>query len=50
MRALDLKLFRDLWHMKGQALAIALVIAGGTATYILSSSTLDSLRTTQSAL
>ncbi len=50
MRALDIKLFRDLWAMKGQALAIAMVIAGGTATYILSSSTLDSLRTTQAML
>jgi len=50
MRALDIKLFRDLWSMKGQGLAIAMVIAGGTATYILSSSTLDSLRTTQAML
>ena len=50
MRALDIKLIRDLWTMKGQALAIAMVIAGGTATYILSSSTLDSLRTTQAML
>ena len=26
MRALDLKLLRDLWHLRGQALAIALVL------------------------
>lgn len=50
MRALDIKLFRDLWGMKGQAFAISMVIAGGTATYILASSTLDSLRTTQETL
>jgi putative ABC transport system permease protein len=50
VRALDIKLFRDLWAMKGQAFAIAMVIAGGTATYILSSSTLDSLKTTQATL
>jgi len=50
MRALDIKLFRDLWLMKGQAFAIAMVIAGGTATYVLSSSTLDSLKTTQATL
>jgi putative ABC transport system permease protein len=50
MRALDRKLFRDLWSMKGQSFAIAMVIAGGTATYILASSTLDSLKTTQAAL
>ena len=50
MRALDIKLFRDLWAMKGQGFAIAMVIAGGTATYILASSTLDSLRSTQTML
>ena len=50
MRALDIKLFRDLWQMKGQAFAIAMVVAGGTATYVLASSTLDSLKTTQAAL
>ncbi len=48
MRALDTKLFRDVWGMKGQALAIAMVVAGGVATYILSVSTLDSLERTQS--
>jgi putative ABC transport system permease protein len=47
MRALDIKLLRDVWGMKGQALAIAMVVAGGVATYILSASTLDSLRGTQ---
>ena len=40
MRALDIKLYRDLWALKGQVFAIAMVIAGGTATYIMSSSTL----------
>lgn len=33
--------------MKGQALAIALVISGGVATFVMSLSTLDSLRLTQ---
>ena len=33
--------------MKGQALAIAMVVGGGVATYILSASTLDSLQRTQ---
>jgi putative ABC transport system permease protein len=41
--ALDKKLFRDLWHIKGQALAIALVIASGVATFVMSLSALDSL-------
>ena len=36
MRALDLKLLRDLWHMRGQALAIALVLAAATATFVMS--------------
>ncbi|MEE8185930.1 MAG: ABC transporter permease, partial [Thermodesulfobacteriota bacterium] len=35
--------------MKGQALAIALVITSGVATYIMSLSTLDSLRLTRSS-
>ena len=49
MKALDLKLLRDLWGMKGQAAAIALVISSGVATYIMSLSTLDALQTTQAA-
>src|SRR5690349_15148375 len=47
MRALNRKLLRDCWRMKGQALAIALVIAGGVATFVMSISTLDSLKLTQ---
>ena len=43
MRALNLKLFRDLWHMRGQVLAIAAVIMGGVATLVMSLSTYDSL-------
>jgi len=47
VRALDLKLFRDLWHMRGQVLAIAAVIMGGVATMVMSLSTYDSLTTTR---
>lgn len=47
MKTLRTKLFRDLWGMKGQALAIAMVIVSGVATYIISVSTLDSLRETR---
>ncbi len=36
MKALDLKLMRDLWRMRGQALAIAVVLAAATATFVLS--------------
>ncbi|TXH77154.1 ABC transporter permease [Thiobacillus sp.] len=47
MKALDRKLFRDLWHMRGQVLAIAAVIMGGVATMVMSLSTYDSLVTTR---
>ena len=47
MRTLDRKWLRELWQMRGQALAIALVIASGVATYILSRSTIDTLTETQ---
>ena len=40
MPAIHRKLVRDLWNMKGQALAIALVVASGIATFVLSVSTL----------
>ena len=43
MRALDKKLWRELWNLRMQALAIALVIVGGVSIYIMSLSTLDSL-------
>jgi len=47
VKTLRTKLFRDLWGMKGQALAIAMVIVSGVATYVISVSTLDSLRETR---
>jgi len=47
MNALDRKLFRDLWHLRGQVLAIAAVIMGGVATLVMSLTTYDSLVTTR---
>lgn len=47
MRALDRKLLRDLWRLRGQVLAIAAVIMGGVATLVMSLSTYDSLVTTR---
>jgi putative ABC transport system permease protein len=47
VKALRRKLLRDLWGMKGQALAIAMVIVSGVATFVISLSTLDSLRETR---
>ncbi|MFD2367298.1 FtsX-like permease family protein [Pseudoduganella sp. GCM10020061] len=49
MKALDRKLLRDLWHMRTQALAIALVLACGVGTFIMFLSTLQALRVTQQA-
>ena len=47
MRALNTKLFRDVWLLRGQALAIAMVIAAGVATYVMSASTLAALSETR---
>ncbi|MGE5244190.1 MAG: ABC transporter permease [Betaproteobacteria bacterium] len=47
MRAINRKLFRDLAHIRGQAVAIALVIGAGVALYVLMLSTFDSLALTQ---
>lgn len=47
MRRLDQKLLRDLWAMKAQALAIALVMASGVATLVMMLSTVTSLQTAQ---
>ncbi len=44
MKALDLKLWRDLWHLRGQAFAISAVMASGVACFIMFLSTLDSLQ------
>jgi putative ABC transport system permease protein len=43
MTSLHRKLFRDLWSIKGQALAIGLVIACGVATFVMSLCTYASL-------
>jgi len=49
VKALDLKLMRDLWRMRGQALAIALVLAAATATFVLSMGVHRSLTETRDA-
>ena len=41
--ALNRKLLRDLWAMKGQAISIALVIAAGIAMYVADQSNFVSL-------
>jgi putative ABC transport system permease protein len=43
MQTLDRKLYRDLWRLKGQGLAIAMVIASGVMTLVMAITMLDSL-------
>jgi putative ABC transport system permease protein len=47
--ALDRKLLRDLWQMKGQAVAIASVIAAGVAMFVMYLSNFESLQRTREA-
>lgn len=47
LSALDRKAVRDLWGIRGQALAIALVIGAGVAMYIMSITNSESLRWNQ---
>ena len=47
LSALNRKLLRDLWDMKGQAFAIAMVVAAGVAMYVMYQSTFASLSETQ---
>ncbi|MBF2021447.1 MAG: FtsX-like permease family protein [Hydrococcus sp. C42_A2020_068] len=47
MYALDLKLLRELWHLRGQIIAIALVVACGIASFVLAMSAYNSLQLTQ---
>lgn len=49
LRMLDRKLLRDLWHIRIQALAIALVIAGGVSVQLLSAGLMTSLEETRRA-
>ncbi len=47
LSALNRKLLRDVWEMKGQALAIASVIAAGVSMYVTYLSNFDSLQRTR---
>ncbi len=48
MRPLDRKIFRDLFHLRGQFVAVALVVACGVASYVSMVSTYRSLLLSQS--
>lgn len=47
--ALNRKLIRDLWHVRGQAAAIAMVVASGVAIFVMSVNMLISLGDNQQA-
>lgn len=47
MKSLDVKLMRDLWRMKGQVLAIIIVIICGITNFIMFMSNMDSLKVTR---
>ncbi len=47
MNSLDRKLFRDLWHSRGQVIAIALVVACGIASFVMARSAYTSMTLTQ---
>jgi putative ABC transport system permease protein len=48
-RALHRKLLRDLWRLRGQVLAIALVMASGVGVLVMSLTTVESLEETATA-
>ncbi len=49
VKSLNRKLVRDLWHIRGQVVAIAFVLGCGVATVVLSLGTLNSLQETRDA-
>lgn len=49
VKSLDRKLWRDLWHLRGQAIAVALVVACGMASFTTTRSTYESLQMSQAA-
>lgn len=50
MRALNRKLLRNLWQLKGQGAAIAAVIGVGVAMFVMSFTSLDALRLSQESV
>lgn len=49
LHALDRKLLRDLWRIRGQGLAIALIVASGVAMLVMSLSAMQALSDTSAA-
>jgi len=49
LSTLDRKLFRDLWHMRGQLITVALIVASGIATYVTMRGAYESVQQAQQA-
>lgn len=49
MRALDRKLLRDLWHLRGHVVAVAMIVASGVALMVMALSSHKSLEATADA-
>ena len=47
LSAFDQKLFRDLWHMRGQVVTVALIVASGIATYVTMRGAYESVKRAQ---
>ena len=46
---LDTKLLRDIWHMRGQAIAVGIIVACGVAIMVMALGTLSTLRASRDA-
>ena len=46
---LDIKLLRDIWHMRGQAIAVGIIVACGVAIMVMSLGTYSTLRASRDA-
>jgi putative ABC transport system permease protein len=49
LSVLDRKLLRDLWHMRGQVITVALIVASGIATYVTMRGAYESVERAQEA-
>src|SRR5215472_1411405 len=47
LSALDRKLLRDLWHLRGQMITVALIVASGIATYVTMRGAYESVQQAQ---
>jgi putative ABC transport system permease protein len=47
LSALDRKLYRDLWHLRGQVLTVGLIVASGIATYVTMRGAYESIERSQ---